>query len=178
MTQSNWLSPVQSSLQSSPNKWKKSALKSSKEALRVLLDTTFILPTLGIDVGREVSKAFQRLDEMQVEIHYSRYSILESLWVAARTVGHQGPLQDRIALGLRSVLKSHRYVKVDEEPEIFIESLKLHGLGHKDTVDNILYASSKHYNLKLLTVDKELRKFVRDNGLKDTLIFPDQLESL
>ena len=153
-------------------------MKSSKEALRVLLDTTFILPTLGIDVGREVSKAFQRLDEMQVEIHYSRYSILESLWVAARTVGHQGPLQDRIALGLRSVLKSHRYVKVDEEPEIFIESLKLHGLGHKDTVDNILYASSKHYNLKLLTVDKELRKFVRDNGLKDTLIFPDQLESL
>jgi len=153
-------------------------LRSRAEALRVLLDTTFILPTLGVDAGRDISKALQRLDETQVEIHYSRFSILESLWVAARTVSDQKLFQDRFELGLRSVLKSHRYAKVDEEPEIFIESLKLYKLGHKDIVDNILYACSSYFDLKLLTVDKELRKFVRDNGLKDTLIFPDQLETL
>lgn len=152
-------------------------MKSRTKALRVLLDTTFLLPTLGIDAGREVSKALQRLDQNQAEIHYSRYSALESLWVAALTVGDQRPSQERFELGLRSVLKSHRYAKVDEEPEIFIESLKLYKLGHKDIVDNILYACSSHFDLKLLTVDKELRKFVRDNALRDTLIFPDQLES-
>ena len=48
-------------------------------------------------------------------------------------------------------------------------------LGHKDMVDNILYASSTGLNLKLLTLDKELKEFIREKGLKDTLISPDQL---
>jgi hypothetical protein len=42
-------------------------------------------------------------------------------------------------------------------------------------IDNILYAASVNFDLKLLTVDKELKEFIRKNGLKDTLITPDQL---
>lgn len=101
--------------------------------------------------------------ENQVEIHYSRYSILESLWVAARIVSDQRVFHGCFELGLRSLLKSHRYAKVDEEPETFIPGLKLYKLGHKDIVDNLLYACSSYFDLKLLTVDKELRKLVRDN---------------
>jgi len=47
-------------------------------------------------------------------------------------------------------------------------------LGHKDMVDNILYASSSRLNLKLLTLDNELKGFIRERGLKDTFISPDQ----
>jgi len=59
-------------------------LKSRQAALRVLLDTSFILPSLGINVGEEVSKGLKGLADIRAEIYYSHFSILESLWVAAR----------------------------------------------------------------------------------------------
>lgn len=54
-------------------------MKSRRAPLRVLLDTSFILPTLGIDTGPETSEALEKLDETEAEIHYSRFSVLESL---------------------------------------------------------------------------------------------------
>lgn len=39
-------------------------------------------------------------------------------------------------------------------------------------IDNILYASSTQLNLKLLTLDTELKEFIHEKRLKDTLIFP------
>jgi len=59
-------------------------LKSRKALLRVLLDTSFILPTLGIDVGEEALMGLRKLTEAKTELYYSRFSILESLWIAAR----------------------------------------------------------------------------------------------
>lgn len=50
--------------------------------LRLLLDTTYILPALGIEVeGVEgVLEALQRLRRhRRVEVYYSCYSILEAL---------------------------------------------------------------------------------------------------
>ena len=55
-------------------------MKSKQAPLRVLLDTSFILPSLGIDVGEEVFKGLKRLTEIKAEIYYSHFSILESLW--------------------------------------------------------------------------------------------------
>jgi hypothetical protein len=55
-------------------------------APRILLDTSFILPTLGISVGEATQEGMKILAETEVEIHCSWFSILESLWVAARTV--------------------------------------------------------------------------------------------
>jgi len=48
-------------------------------------------------------------------------------------------------------------------------------MGHKDMVDNILYASSIHLNLKLLTLDIELKKFINNKRLTDPLIFPNEI---
>ncbi len=49
-------------------------------------------------------------------------------------------------------------------------------LGHKDIIDNILYATTILYDLKLLTIDRTLKSFIERIGLKNTLIFPDTLE--
>ena len=48
-------------------------------------------------------------------------------------------------------------------------------LGHKDMIDNILYATSSSLNLKLLTLDTELKEFIHVKGLKDTVISPGQI---
>ncbi|MEM3527089.1 MAG: PIN domain-containing protein [Candidatus Bathyarchaeia archaeon] len=148
---------------------------SSEDASRVLLDTSFILPTLGIDTGERVSEGLNRLGKTGAEIYYSRFSILEALWVAAKVSGDRKFDTERFRLGLRSIMESGRYIKVDEDSEVFDEAMRLHMLGHKDIIDNIIYASSIRLNLKLLTLDTELGEFIRKRGLKDTLIAPNQI---
>jgi len=150
-------------------------LKSSQTTLRVLLDTSFILPSLGIEVGEEVSKGLKRLADVEAEIHYSRFNILESLWVAARLSTSAAFDGESFSLGLRSIVEGGRYRKVEEDSRTFDDALRLYILGHKDMVDNILYASSTHLNLKLLTLDNELKEFIHERGLKDNLVSPDQL---
>jgi len=82
---------------------------------------------------------------------------------------------ERFKLGLRSVLESSRYTKIEENSETFNEALRMYKLGHKDMIDNILYASSAILNLKLLTLDTELKEFIREKGLDDTIISPNQI---
>lgn len=150
-------------------------MRSRQATLRVLLDTSFILPSLGIDVGGEVLDGLKKLADVKAEMYYSRFSILESLWVATRLSRSPTFDADRFKLGLRSVLESGRYKEVEEGTETFGEALKLHMLGHRDMIDNILYASSTILGLKLLTLDTELKGFIRDRGLDDTLISPDEI---
>ncbi|MEM2897631.1 MAG: PIN domain-containing protein [Candidatus Bathyarchaeia archaeon] len=150
-------------------------MKSKKAGLRVLLDTSFILPSLGIDVGEEVLEGLKRIDNANAEIHYSCFSILESLWVAVRLLTNAGFDAENFKLGLRSIINGDRYSEVKENYETFYEAFKLYMLGHRDMIDNMLYASSIHLNLKLLTLDRELKEFVQQKKLRDTLIFPDQI---
>lgn len=150
-------------------------MKSRQAMLRVLLDTSFILPSLGIDVGEEVSKGLKALADIKPEIYYSHFSILESLWVAAKLSAAATFEMESFSLGLRSIIEGSEYLKVEENSKTFGDALELYRLGHRDMVDNILYASSTSFNLKLLTLDDELKEFIREEGLKDTVISLDQL---
>jgi len=150
-------------------------LKSSTETPKVLFDTSYILPTLGISVGPAIERNIKLLTEVGVEIYYSRLSILESLWVAARTIQDGSFDPERYRLGLRSIIDGGGYKRVDEDSQIFTEALKLYSLGHKDMIDNMLYASAVHLNMRLVTRDRELEKFVLEKKLKNVLsIFPDE----
>lgn len=150
-------------------------MKSRQDMLRVLLDTSFILPSLGIDVGEAVTEGFRRIVDIEAEIYYSDFSIFESLWVAARLSTSKDFDGESISLGLRSIIEGGRYTKAEVNSGAFNDSLKLYTLGHRDMVDKLLYSTSTHLNLKLLTLDKELKRFVNEKGLEDTLISPDQL---
>jgi len=152
-------------------------LNNKQATLNVLLDTSFILPSLGIDVGKEVSEGLKGLADIKAEIHYSHFSILESLWVAARLSTNATFDAESFSLGLRSIIEGDRYMKVKEDSKTFNDALKLHMLGHKDMIDNILYANTTSLNIKLLTLDNELKNFIRERGLKNTLIAPDELTS-
>ena len=151
---------------------------SNREAtLRVLLDTSFILPSLGIDVGEKVSKGLKLLAAKTPEIYYSPFSILESLWVLSKTIEDAPSPLESFRVGLRSVMESGRYRRVNEDSKIMNEAFRLYKLGHKDMIDNILYASSTQLDLKLLTLDNDLKSFIQTKKLRDTLLSPDQLSS-
>lgn len=147
-------------------------MKNRKSTLGILLDTTFLLPTLGIDVGDEVKDILRRLDEIKVEFYYSQFSILESLWIAVRLIKNGSFDKERFNLGLRSIAKSNRYIAIGDDHRVYEEALKLYMLGHRDMIDNILYATSLIYDLKLLTMDSKFDEFIRDKGLKNTLLLP------
>jgi len=150
-------------------------LKNKHTTLRILLDTSFILPSLGIDTGKEVTQTLEKLTDIETQINFSRFSILESLWIMTRLSKTADFSAERFKLGLRSVLESSRYTKIEENSETFNEALRMYKLGHKDMIDNILYASSAILNLKLLTLDTELKEFIREKGLDDTIISPNQI---
>lgn len=152
-------------------------MKSKQATLRVLLDTSFILPSLGIDVGEDVSEGLKKLADIKAEIYYSHFSILESLWVAARLSTNETFDAESFNLGLRSIIEGDRYMEVKEDSKAFDEALKLHMLGHKDMIDNILYANSIRLSIKLLTLDRKLKDFIHERGLKNTFIAPDELMS-
>jgi predicted nucleic acid-binding protein len=153
-------------------------LKSSGAPPGILLDTSFLLPTLGISVSGATEEGIRILSETETELYYSRFSILESLWVATRTVNDSAFYDESLRPGLKSIIESGRYRSVEEDSEIFREAFTLYGLGHKDMIDNILYASAARLGLILLTLDDELRKFVLEKGLKDAFISVEELAIL
>ncbi|HEX9913802.1 MAG TPA: PIN domain-containing protein [Candidatus Bathyarchaeia archaeon] len=145
---------------------------SRKQGLKVLLDTSFLLPSLGVDVGREVAKGLRGLAEAEAEIYYSRFSVLEALWVTARLLRDGAFDGDRFSLGLRSIIDGGRYRLLEEDAHSYSEGLRLYRLGHRDMIDNILYASSVSHGLSFMTLDRELGGFIGEMGLKDNLVFP------
>jgi predicted nucleic acid-binding protein len=141
-------------------------VKSNIERTKFLLDTSYILPTLGINTGSEIERDMKSLANAKPEIYYSRFSLLESLWVAARIQEDKFD-RERFTLGLRSITEGETYTRVEEDSEIFTQALKRYRQGHRDMIDNILYESAVRLKLALFTRDKELKKFIREKGLKD-----------
>ncbi len=95
----------------------------------------------------------------------------------ARTIQEETFDLETFRRGLRSIMESGRYHKVTEDSEVFSEALKVYEMGHRDMIDNILYASSLRLDLRLLTLDMKLKEFIQAHRLTNTLIFPDQLPS-
>ena len=79
---------------------------------------------------------------------------------------------------LKSVMDSGRYGRSEEDFQIFKRAHELWGLGHRDMIDDILYAHSAAKGMKLLTVDSKLRSFVREHGLEDTTVFPSEMATV
>ena len=117
-------------------------MKNRENTLKVLLDTSFILPTLGIRVSSEIEECLKRLREINAEIHYSIFSILESIWIAINLMKESKFDFDRFKLGLRSVIEARKYKCVTENTEVLIKALNLYDMGHVDIIDNILYVDS------------------------------------
>ena len=142
---------------------------------KFLLDTSFLLPTVGVDAKREVAKGLENLAQMGAQASYSRFSILELLYVATKLKRSSEFDKARFDDGLRSVLDGTAYERSEEGSGAFSMANELRDLGHRDMIDNILYATSATNGLKFLTVDSELRSFIRGHKLHDTTVFPSEM---
>jgi PIN domain nuclease of toxin-antitoxin system len=149
-------------------------LKNNPSIKAVLLDTSFLLPTLGIEIGKPTLDIMARLQTSGSELCYSDLSLLECLWVATQRIRHSDFDESIFRKGILSITKSGRYRQVQCSGEAYTNALKLYQLGHKDMIDNMLYATALNGELQLLTLDDELKTFIEDNNLQD-VFFPTRL---
>ena len=145
----------------------------------LLLDTSFLLPSFGVDVGKGVENCLRFLAEHRgsLRIYFSRYSILEASLILLREV-RRGQLKREEAYAMAEAGAStvaYGLEAIDESPWVFREALRLYTLGHRDMFDNILYATAVDNEIHFLTLDRKLREFIKEHQLKDVTVTPEIL---
>ena len=79
-------------------------------------------------------------------------------------------------LAVKSLIDSGFYEWLIPTSDAVKLAFKLRRLGHKDVIDNLLYATSVVNNMQLLTMDENLKNFLLKNNLKvDNLINHEKL---
>ncbi|AWR99049.1 PIN domain-containing protein [Metallosphaera hakonensis] len=132
--------------------------------MRVLIDTTFILPALGVDVGERVLELIGKFHNH--EIYFVELSTLEAMWVIRRLIkkGAEVDLK-RVKIGLRSVRETYRLLRVPTSAYLMAIKEK----GHEDLIDLTLYYTAKSYGLKFLSIDQKLKEFDKDKVIVDEI---------
>ena len=131
---------------------------------KLLLDTTYLLPLLGIGIELEnYQEVFPKL-HVFYEIYYSPLSLIEAKWIVIRTVkriknkSKRQKLLEEYRIGLDLLLKSSIYRKTvltNGLIERIADDLWINGV--KDYFDRMIYATAAYYGAILLTEDEELK---------------------
>lgn len=140
---------------------------------RVLIDTSFLLPAIGISTDREVMEAIKHFSKF--EICYLEASLLELSWKILKIIDDNK--MEYIKSGLKAIRET--YTLVSPSPNAYIQAYLLYKKGHKDFIDNILYFTSIDLNIFLLTIDLELINFLKKNSYPLAhILTPDALDQL
>ncbi len=132
-------------------------MNSSMSKTRILLDTTYLLPVIGVEV-EDVEKPLAILEKLyksgKAEIYYTPFSILEILGKLSR-ISYD---RERVVLGLKSIRETFRIT----HPTVagYMKALELRRKGFKDLIDLLLYTTAKTRRLYFLTRDRELIDFL------------------
>ncbi len=146
-----------------------------KRKHKLLIDTTFILPTLGISIESYAMKAYRLL--IFFDVYYSEISIVEAFWSILRKVEPSTKNIHRLLEGLEAIIRTYSLITI--KPGDYILAYDIYREGHRDYIDTLLYALAYNNGLLFLTIDKEFARFLEEKGYETSLIvFPDDLESL
>jgi len=133
----------------------------------ILLDTSFLLPIVGIRVAR-IDGILRNLrskhEKGEVTLYYTDLNLLEIAWVLKKT-GYETLIVEE---GLRSIERNFKKVAL-KAPSI-LRALELREKGFKDLIDLLLYILALENGLRFLTLDRNLIEFIKRIG-GDTRVF-------
>lgn len=129
-----------------------------KDKQQILVDSSFLLPAVGIETDLEVLEAIKLFHHYI--ILYLEVSVLEVMWkilkvVSPREIG-------RVIEGLKAIAET--YTRVSPPAEAYVDAYNLFHEGHRDFIDNLIYATSRRMGINLLTLDQKLVKFLEEKG--------------
>ncbi|MBS7637477.1 PIN domain-containing protein [Candidatus Bathyarchaeota archaeon] len=135
---------------------------------RILVDTSFLLPALGLEVEGEVYEAIKHFH--RVEVCYIEACMLEAMWKVLKLVSEREV--DLVKRGIEAIRNS--YTIVTPGAIAFSEAYSLYHEVHKDFIDNLLYAVSYEHKIPFLTIDRKFIQILESKG-KDTsnLVIPE-----
>ena len=137
----------------------------------ILLDTSFILPLLGIDVtSSKVRTGWNKLQSGSNDIYYTELNLYEATRVAAGKIRNGEFDSNRYRAGVNSIVFGGKFNKALLQPDAYNQALDYWIMGHHDLFDNLLYVISLQNDLRFLTIDDVLRDFIEENNLPNTLI--------
>jgi len=144
---------------------------SSSAELRILLDSTYILPIVGVEV-EGVERALVALGRLRRErkarFYYTQFNILEILGKIARLRYDRGV----VAAGLSAI--EEEFELASPTVEGYIKALDLRGRGHRDLIDLLLYATALTRGLVLLTRDTALIEFLETLGEETSAVMREE----
>ena len=143
----------------------------SSTALKVLLDSTYLLPSFGIEVEGLQNEHIIQLREAVIKGKI-RFYCLTVVWV--EVIGKvfresqrlKLDIEEILDIAIKSLLESGFYEWIQPTSEAVKLAFKLRKLGHRDNIDNLLYAASITNNMIFLTMNKNFKNFLLKEGYK------------
>ena len=134
-------------------------MKSSRK-LKLLLDSTYLLPIVGVEVeGIEEALIFlKRLrDEEKAEYYYTPFNLFEIIGKLSRLNYDV----NRVTVGLTAIEEEFKLIQPTRQA--YLKALILRAKGYRDFIDLLLYATSQTSDMIFLTRDYTLIKFLKEN---------------
>ena len=128
---------------------------------RILLDSTYLLPMLGVKVRgtEDTLRKLKRLrDDKKAAFYYTPFSLLEVLGKISKT-RYNASL---VAMGLTAI--NEEFQLATPTLEGYLKALHLKSMGFKDLIDLLLYTTALTNNLLFLTRDERLIDFLKLHG--------------
>lgn len=137
--------------------------------MKLLLDTTYLLPTVGISI-KELSKdALIKLNTKGNEIAISQISIFELSAKGAKYVINSELLPERITLGIRALLYDDTIEKIPtHDSKILLTAFTLRSLM-VDFIDCLILSTALNNCDALITEDNDIQNLKKNKKYLELL---------
>lgn len=141
-----------------------------RRRLRVLFDTSYLLPVFGVAVDGIGDEDLERLGGLiesgAVEPYMAEIQFVEIAGKLARLAMRlgldYGSVLDALEAGYKRLTRELGILYLD--PSVLRLAAMLRLQGHRDMFDNLLYAMAKEKGMLLLTVDEAFKGFLEKHG--------------
>ncbi len=137
--------------------------------MKVLLDTTYLLPAVGISVRGMPTDAAERLVERGDEVHICEISTFELVAKAAKHVAEGRLSPERVTRGINAIIYDDAVVKVsaNESAVLFTAFALRRELG--DFIDCLILSASMNRCDCLVTEDDEIHAMKEKSFFSDAI---------
>ncbi|AEM39709.1 PilT protein domain protein [Pyrolobus fumarii 1A] len=139
---------------------------------RLVLDTSFVLPFLGVNVRGIDPGIVEEYASQGYELLYPLLALPELLGVITRAAEKRGlgKLPREALEGIEALIRGEDVKLVEPRFEHIATALELRLRGHRDIFDCIFYSTALHEGAALLTADETLLKFIKAEGYDASII--------
>jgi len=138
--------------------------------LRLLLDTTYLLPAIGVSIKGLPKDALIRLIQKGHQISISNISVFELSAKGAKHVATGKLSAERVTRGISAIVYDERITVVPmHDSSILLTAFKLRRML-SDFVDCLILSSAINQNDAIVTEDKDIQNLKRQAEFKGLLV--------